>query len=160
MYNHQPISRENYQLVIDQLNLFIEDSHHQLSLLANLPALLKQIYHDANWIGFYFFYHEALHLGPFQGNTACTYIPLGKGVCGQAALRGEAQLVVNVHEYPGHIACDAASLSEVVIPILIDGHLWGVLDLDAPSIGYFNQDDVTFLTMVIDRLVKYLKPIT
>jgi len=152
MYNHTAIDRSQFNLVLSQLDVFIDDSRHQLSLLANVTALLKQLYPQANWIGFYFAYQQALHLGPFQGNSACTYITYDRGVCGAAARSLQPQLVGNVHDFPGHIACDANSLSEVVIPLVVNQELWGVLDLDAPTVNYFNQQDADFLVKVAEKL--------
>ncbi|HEV7401949.1 MAG TPA: GAF domain-containing protein [Chthoniobacteraceae bacterium] len=109
--------------------------------MANASALLMQVLPDLNWAGFYRKVGGELVLGPFQGKVACLRIPFGKGVCGAAAAGGETQMVEDVHAFPGHIACDAASCSELVVPIFHQGELLGVLDLDSPSPGRFDADD-------------------
>ena len=109
--------------------------------MANASALLWQYLPDLNWAGFYRMVAGELVLGPFQGKAACIRIPLGKGVCGTAAASGETQVVADVHAFPGHIACDAASRSELVVPIVHEGRLIGVLDLDSPSPARFDAQD-------------------
>lgn len=113
--------------------------------MANMAALIWQFLPDLNWAGFYRLIGEELVLGPFQGKAACIRIPLGKGVCGTAAATGRTQCIADVHAFPGHIACDAASASEIVVPILHEGRLIGVLDLDSPSPGRFDADDAAGL---------------
>jgi GAF domain-containing protein len=108
---------------------------------ANTAALLYHSMPDVNWVGFYFLKGGDLVLGPFQGKPACVRIPLGKGVCGTAGARGESVLVPDVHAFPGHIACDAASRSELVVPLAKHGVVWGVLDLDSPVPGRFDEAD-------------------
>ena len=126
---------------------------HFIANLANASALLFDTLEDINWAGFYNMEQGRLVLGPFQGKPACIEIPLNKGVCGAAASRGETVLVKNVHEFPGHIACDSASNSEIVIPIRKKGAVVGVLDIDSPSIGRFTEDDKEGL----ERFVKILE---
>lgn len=109
--------------------------------MANAAALLWEYLPDLNWAGFYRNVEGELVLGPFQGKAACIRIPFGSGVCGAAAATRETQLVKDVHAFPGHIACDAASASELVVPIVVDGALLGVLDLDSPNIARFDKDD-------------------
>ena len=109
--------------------------------MANAAALLWEYLPDLNWAGFYRNVGGELVLGPFQGKAACIRIPFGSGVCGTAAATGESQLVTDVHAFPGHIACDAASASELVVPIIVDGELLGVLDLDSPARGRFDTED-------------------
>jgi GAF domain-containing protein len=109
--------------------------------MANASALLWQYLPDLNWAGFYRMVAGELVLGPFQGKAACIRIPLGKGVCGTAAASGETQVVADVHAFPGHIACDAASRSELVVPIVRDGMVLGVIDLDSPEPGRFDAED-------------------
>jgi len=109
--------------------------------MANASALLWQYLPDLNWAGFYRMVAGELVLGPFQGKAACIRIPLGKGVCGTAAASGETQVVADVHAFPGHIACDAASRSELVVPIVRDGTVLGVIDLDSPEPGRFDAED-------------------
>jgi len=113
--------------------------------MANVAALIWQFLPDLNWAGFYRLVGDELVLGPFQGKAACIRIALGKGVCGTAAATRETQVVADVHAFPGHIACDAASASEVVVPIVHDGRLIGVLDLDSPVTGRFDQQDAAGL---------------
>jgi L-methionine (R)-S-oxide reductase len=116
-----------------------------LANTANMAALLYHGLPDLNWAGFYFLHGEGLVLGPFQGKVACVRIPMGKGVCGTAAARRETVIVADVHEFPGHIACDAASQSEIVVPLVHAGRLIGVLDLDSPLVARFDEHDRTGL---------------
>lgn len=109
--------------------------------MANISALLWQFLPELNWAGFYRMVEDELVLGPFQGKPACIRIPLGRGVCGTAAATRATQLVEDVHAFPGHIACDAASASEIVVPVLHDGRLIGVIDLDSPRAARFDSDD-------------------
>ena len=122
--------------------------------LANLSALLKQHLPDTNWIGFYLNRNEELLLGPFQGLPACTRIPFGKGVCGTSAQTQKSILVEDVDQFPGHIVCDAASKSEVVIPILKNQKVIGVLDVDSPSLNRFDEIDQAGLQKIVDILVE------
>ena len=125
--------------------------------LANASALLAERIDDCNWIGFYLFDGTELVVGPFQGRPACVRIPLGKGVCGTAAEQRTTQVVADVHEFPGHIACDVASRSEVVVPLISpDGTLIGVLDVDSPSIDRFDADLVQQLEAAAAVIVEAL----
>lgn len=117
--------------------------------MANMAAVLFNGLENLNWAGFYVRRGEALVLGPFQGKPACVRIPLGKGVCGTAAQTGQTQLVKNVHEFKGHIACDSASNSEIVVPIFKDGHVWGVLDIDSPVLARFDETDKDYLERIV-----------
>ena len=135
----------NYELLTAQLRSFAEADSWYVPLMANAAALLFDALADVNWAGFYLLRGERLVLGPFQGKTACIHIPLGKGVCGTAAQRDETQLVPDVHAFPGHIACDSASNSEIVVPIHRDGRVVGVLDIDSPVTGRFTEADRTGL---------------
>lgn len=130
-----------YQEICRMLQGLIQDVPYLTANLANASALLYQELRDLNWAGFYLMEKDRLVLGPFQGRPACIEIPVGKGVCGTAAARDEIMLVKNVHEFPGHIACDAASNSEIVLPIHKDGRIVGVLDIDSPVIARFTEDD-------------------
>ena len=112
-----------------------------ISNLANASALLFHTLEGLNWAGFYLYKNGVLLLGPFQGKTACTKIPMGKGVCGTAAERGETIVVPDVHAFPGHIACDGDSNSEIVIPLYLRGSLYGVLDIDSPLLDRFSEAD-------------------
>ena len=119
------------------------DEPDAIANMANAAALIWEYLPDLNWAGFYRAAGDELVLGPFQGKTACIRIPFGKGVCGMAAATHEAQCIADVHAFPGHIACDAASASELVMPIVHEGRLIGVLDLDSPIRGRFDEVDVT-----------------
>jgi L-methionine (R)-S-oxide reductase len=120
--------------------------------MANVAALLWEALPDLNWAGFYRNLDDELVLGPFQGRPACIRIPFGKGVCGTAAASLEPQCVADVHAFPGHIACDAASRSELVVPIVAAGRLVGVLDLDSPTPGRFDKEDVAGCVTLVQRL--------
>ena len=110
-------------------------------MLANASALLYDTLEDINWAGFYLAKENVLWLGPFQGKPACVRIPFGRGVCGTAAATGETQLVPDVHAFKGHIACDCASNAEIVVPLFVNGVLFGVLDIDSPTLGRFTAED-------------------
>lgn len=116
-----------------------------LSALANAAALLWDALPDINWAGFYLLKDQVLHLGPFQGKTACISIPVGRGVCGTAAAEAKVLLVRDVHAFPGHIACDSASNSEIVLPIISEGRLLGVMDIDSPLFARFDDTDAAGL---------------
>ncbi|MBQ6388444.1 MAG: GAF domain-containing protein [Mogibacterium sp.] len=131
----------DYKLMAAQLEALIEGVEWEISNLSNAAALIWDSLEDINWAGFYIMRGGRLALGPFQGKTACTVIELGKGVCGTAAAQDATQLVPDVHLFPGHIACDAASNSEIVIPVHRDGQVWGVLDIDSPHRDRFTEAD-------------------
>ncbi|MBQ9995080.1 MAG: GAF domain-containing protein [Clostridia bacterium] len=131
----------DYKELNEQLRALIGGVPHPIANLANASALLFQTLDGLNWAGFYLMENGILVLGPFQGKTACIEIPVGKGVCGTAVARGETVLVKNVHEFPGHIACDSASNSEIVVPVHKNGEIVGVLDIDSPLIGRFTEED-------------------
>lgn len=133
--------REQYQLMNAQLKALIEDSPYEIANMANASALLYHTLENINWAGFYLMQDGKLVLGPFQGKTACIEIRVGKGVCGTAVERDEIMLVEDVHQFPGHIACDCASNSEIVVPIHANGEIIGVLDIDSPIFARFNQED-------------------
>ena len=146
----------NYGLVAQQLSALTEGIPYETANLANASALLWQELPEINWVGFYKMMDGALVLGPFQGKPACIRIEVGKGVCGTAVEKDAIQLVYNVHEFPGHIACDCASNSEIVLPIHVNGQIWGVLDIDSPSIGRFTQADREGLEQVVCVLERIL----
>ena len=131
----------NYELLCAQLSALVEGIPYEVANLANASALLWQELPEINWVGFYKMEDGALVLYPFQGKPACIRIPVGRGVCGTAVKEDRVQLVCNVHDFPGHIACDCASNSEIVLPIHVKGEIWGVLDIDSPSIGRFTEED-------------------
>ena len=142
-----------------QLDSLLENINYEISILANTSAFIKQEFEDVSWAGFYLNQNQQLILGPFQGLIACTLIPFDKGVCGACASSKKTICVENVHEFPGHIACDSASNSEIVIPIIIDDDLYGVLDLDSTSFNRFKKDDKIILEKLVAILVKHLKRI-
>ncbi len=137
-----------------QLAALTDGIPHPIANLANASALLYQTLDNLNWAGFYLMENGQLVLGPFQGKTACIEIPVGRGVCGTSVERGETILVKNVHEFPGHIACDSASNSEIVVPIRKNGEIIGVLDIDSPLLGRFTEDDQAGLEKFVRILEK------
>ncbi|WP_438434632.1 GAF domain-containing protein [Gorillibacterium sp. sgz500922] len=136
---------DGYRLVREQLKHLVLDEPDRVANLANASALLGQFLADINWVGFYLLKEGELVLGPFQGLPACVRIPVGRGVCGSAARDKATVRVDDVHAFPGHIACDAASNSEIVVPLLKGGELIGVLDIDSPLKGRFDETDQTEL---------------
>ena len=145
-----------YQRLAQQADALMAEEKNLIANLANLSALLFMELEDVNWAGFYLYDNDELVLGPFQGLPACIRIPIGRGVCGTAASTLQSQLVADVHDFPGHIACDAASNSEIVIPIVVNDRLIGVLDIDSPSIARFDQDDLVGAELLVSQLVKRL----
>jgi L-methionine (R)-S-oxide reductase len=146
---------EKVHPVDDELELLIDTSEPLITALSNAAALLYNSLENINWCGFYLFDGEKLVLGPFGGKPACTTIEMGKGVCGTAAKERKIIRVANVNEFPGHIACDPASQSEIVFPIVLgDGRLFGVLDIDAPILNRFTNEDEEELQKVVEVLVK------
>jgi GAF domain-containing protein len=136
-----------------QLAGFFSGEPNGLANAANMCALLYQMLSDVNWVGFYFLQGGELVLGPFQGKVACVRIAMGRGVCGTAAERREILIVPDVNEFPGHIACDAASRSEIVLPLVQHGRLLGVLDLDSPDLARFDHEDRNGLQAAVDLLL-------
>jgi len=145
---------ELYANLQSQLGALLQGEHDLIANAANCAALLYQSLPDVNWAGFYFFKEGQLVLGPFQGNPACVRIALGKGVCGTAAQLKQTLVVENVHEFPGHIACDSASNSEIVVPLIKDGRLIGVLDIDSPSLARFDDEDAQGLNEVAEIFIQ------
>lgn len=131
----------DYKLLNAQLEALTEGVPFEIANLANAAALLWQSLADINWAGFYKMVEGELVLYPFQGKPACIRIPVGKGVCGTAVAEDRTQLVPDVHQFPGHIACDSASNSEIVVPIHVRGKIWGVLDIDSPYFDRFRESD-------------------
>ena len=146
----------DYKLLAAQIRSLAEDEPHYIPVLSNASALLYENMEDLNWAGFYLMNKGSLVLGPFQGKVACIRIALGKGVCGTAAGNDETLLVPNVHEFPGHIACDSASNSEIVVPIHADGKVVGVLDIDSPSLNRFSLEDKEGLELFVKELEKVI----
>ncbi|HWO75465.1 MAG TPA: GAF domain-containing protein [Bacillus sp. (in: firmicutes)] len=148
---------ENYALVIKQLSSLLEGETNRVANLSNASALLNQFLDRINWVGFYLLEENGeLVLGPFQGLPACVRIPLGKGVCGTAAKSKQTMRVPDVHQFPGHIACDAASRSEIVVPILKEGKVIGVLDIDSPELDRFDEIDEKMLEEFVKVLASYM----
>ena len=130
-----------YQQICEQLSQLLGEERNLVANAANTSALLFQMLPDVSWVGFYLAEGDELVLGPFQGKPACARIPFGKGVCGRAAVQGESIIVPDVEEFPDHIACDRASQSELVVPLLNWGNVMGVLDMDSTSLNRFDEDD-------------------
>jgi GAF domain-containing protein len=145
-----------YPQLIEQAKSLIAGEPDLIANLANLSALIYHNLDDVNWAGFYLYKEEQLILGPFQGLPACIRIPMGKGVCGTAAQSNTIQRIDDVHAFPGHIACDAASESEIVIPIVVNDKLVGVLDIDSPKLSRFSAEDEAGLVAIVDALVAEL----
>ena len=143
-----------YRELAIQLRELLAGECDLIANAANLAALLYYGLPELNWAGFYFLKNGVLVLGPFQGKVACTRIALGKGVCGTAAVSRKSILVENVHEFPGHIACDRASNSEIVLPILKDDKVIGVLDLDSPALGRFDDEDRAGLELLVQEFIE------
>lgn len=138
-----------YRTLVAQAQALIADETDLIANMANISALLFNEMPDLNWSGFYILRQGELVLGPFQGKPACVRIAVGKGVCGTAVASGEIQLVKDVHEFPGHIACDAASNSEIVLPVRLRGDIIAVLDIDSPSLGRFDEADSQGLSELV-----------
>ena len=146
----------DYALLAQQTDALTRDVPHLIANLANISALLYTSLPDINWAGFYLADEDRLILGPFQGNPACVEIAFGRGVCGMAAAQDKTQLVPDVHLFPGHIACDSASRSEIVIPLHRNGKVIGVLDIDSPSSARFTEEDREGLELLVSILEKTL----
>ena len=143
---------ERYRLLTSQLKSLLTKNDNLISNLSNCTAAIKNVFDKVSWVGFYLFDGEKLYLGPFQGKVACTTIEMGKGVCGTAASRKESIIVTDVHKFPGHIACDSGSRSEIVVPILRRDSLIGVLDLDSYDFNSFDETDKKYL----EEICKFL----
>ena len=146
----------DYNLLCQSLFAITEGIPYETANLANASALLWEHLPELNWAGFYKMTDGKLVLGPFQGKTACIEIEIGRGVCGTAVAEDKTQLVYDVHKFPGHIACDCASNSEIVVPIRVNGKIWGVLDIDSPLIGRFSEEDKNGLENFVKVLEKVL----
>jgi GAF domain-containing protein len=142
----------DFKLLAQQIRALAEDEPNFIPVLSNASALIYENMEDLNWAGFYLMNKGSLMLGPFQGKVACIRIDVGKGVCGTAAAEDETQLVKDVHQFPGHIACDSASNSEIVVPIHKNGEVIAVLDIDSPSLGRFDEQDKEGLELFVKTL--------
>ncbi|MGL4774262.1 MAG: GAF domain-containing protein [Clostridium sp.] len=147
---------ENYETMVSTIFYQLKDENDVIANLSNISSYINFFMKDINWVGFYLNKNKELVLGPFQGKPACIRIPFGKGVCGTAAETQEIQVVKNVHEFPGHIACDSESLSEIVVPVIVNGEVYGVLDIDSPSEGRFGEVEKKYLTLVVNEIEQYL----
>lgn len=148
----------DYALIQKQLEALAEISTDRIALMANAAALLYHSMDNINWAGFYIVKDGALLLGPFQGKVACVRIEMGRGVCGTAWAEDRAQVVADVHAFPGHIACDSASRSEIVVPLHRGGEVTAVLDIDSPIPARFDDADAAGLTMLAERISRLADP--
>ena len=147
---------QNYKAMVSGVDGLIAGEPDVVANLANVSALIHQYMDDINWVGFYILKGDTLVLGPFQGKPACVRIAHGKGVCGAAATRQETVVVDDVHSFPGHIACDTASNSEIVLPIYQNSQVYGVLDVDSPSFSRFGPKERTALEAIASKLSAFL----
>lgn len=146
----------DYSLVARQIEALIDGELDAIAVLSNVSAILNESMDNINWVGFYFMKNNQLVLGPFQGKVACYRIPLDKGVCGKAVSTNSIQRIADVHAFPGHIACDSASESEIVLPLVVNGKIIGVLDIDAPILDRFSSEDEAGLKACVDALTTHL----
>lgn len=147
----------DYTLLNAQIKDFAEEEPYYIPLMSNVSAILMEMLSDLNWAGFYLMKDGQLVLGPFQGKVACIHIAVGKGVCGTAVAEDKTQLVEDVHAFPGHIACDGASNSEIVVPIHHNGEIVGVLDIDSPKLSRFTEEDRDGLELIVSTLESYIQ---
>lgn len=147
---------EQYTMLGKQLDALLEGESNKVANLSNASALLNQFFDRINWVGFYLMEEGELVLGPFQGLPACVRIPVGRGVCGTTVANKETIIVPDVHAFPGHIACDAASQSEIVVPLIKNGEVIGVLDIDSPEKNRFDENDKDGLENFVTILMKHL----
>lgn len=140
-----------------QLDSLLSSNNYSLSILSNASSFINGLLDNINWCGFYIYKDSQLILGPFQGLTACTTIKLNKGVCGHCATLNQTVVVSNVHEFPGHIACDSRSNSEICIPLNVGGKFYGLLDIDSPIFNRFSQSDKEYLEQMVDIISKHLE---
>ncbi|MEG0329830.1 MAG: GAF domain-containing protein [Longicatena sp.] len=145
-----------YEALLQQLDALLYEEHDEIANMANAAALLYHTLPNINWAGFYLCKNDELILGPFQGSVACMHIPLGKGVCGTCAKTLQLLRVDNVHEFATHIACDSASKSEIVLPLIQKDTLIGVLDIDSPNYQNFDEQDEIFLQLFVDHFLQSL----
>lgn len=145
---------EMYELLQQQLKAILDGESDVIATLSNVSAILNGALKEINWVGFYLMKNGSLILGPFQGKLACVHIEIGRGVCGTAVKEERTQLVDDVHVFPGHIACDSASNSEIVVPLKKDGKILGVLDIDSPKLARFDKEDQIHLEKIAEILVQ------
>ena len=143
---------KTYNLLCQQIDNLIDAKDPLITNFSNITAAIKQTFEKISWVGFYFLQGDILYLGPFQGNVACTRIDLGKGVCGISAVQKKPQIVPDVHKFPGHIACDVETNSEIVIPIIKDDKVFGVLDLDSKNFSAFEETDKIWLEKICELI--------
>ena len=146
-----------YELMLMQLQALLEGEENPIAILSNASALLNECLEQINWVGFYLMKKGELLLGPFQGKVACMHIAVGRGVCGTAVSENKTQLVKDVHAFPGHIACDSASRSEIVIPIRKGNEIMGVLDIDSPILSRFDEIDAMYLEKCVNVIEGFCK---
>lgn len=146
----------DYELLLQQTKALLAGEPDHIANLSNASALLNQLLENVNWLGFYIYKDNELVLGPFQGLPACIRIPYGKGVCGTALETNETQVVADVNAFPGHIACDSASQSEIVVPLVVNGKMYGVLDIDSPITDRFDKIDQEYIEKFAAIVQSYL----
>jgi GAF domain-containing protein len=149
-------TQQQYEMLAKQLDALLTGEKNVMANLSNASALLNQFFDRINWVGFYMMDENELVLGPFQGLPACIRIPVGRGVCGTSVAKKETIIVADVHAFPGHIACDAASQSEIVVPLLKNGEVIGVLDIDSPEKNRFQKEDQHGLEHIVSILMKHI----
>ena len=149
-------TQQQYEMLAKQLDALLTGEKNVMANLSNASALLNQFFDRINWVGFYMMDGNELVLGPFQGLPACIRIPIGRGVCGTTVAKKETIIVPDVHAFPGHIACDAASQSEIVVPLLKNGEVIGVLDIDSPEKDRFQEEDQQGLELFVSILMKHI----
>lgn len=149
-------TQQQYEMLAKQLDALLTGEKNVMANLSNASALLNQFFDRINWVGFYMMDGNELVLGPFQGLPACIRIPVGRGVCGTSVAKKETIIVADVHAFPGHIACDAASQSEIVVPLLKNGEVIGVLDIDSPEKNRFQKEDQQGLEHLVSILMKHI----
>jgi len=152
------VEEERYRLLISQLKSLLTKEDNFISNLSNFTAAIKDTFEKVSWVGFYLFDGQKLYLGPFQGKVACTNIEIGKGVCGTSAEKRETIIVADVDKFPGHIACDSKSKSEIVVPLFQNNYLLGVLDLDSHEYNSFGNTDKEYLEEICKFLCEEIFP--
>ncbi len=152
--NKNSSDAEIYVSLLPQLESILSPGDPVISVLSNITSLLKEAFGKISWVGFYLLKEDTMYLGPFQGKLACTYIKSGKGVCGTAVMEKKTIMVDDVNSFEGHISCDTGSRSEIVIPIISNGIVYGVLDIDSYSYSAFNETDKIFLEKTVELIIR------